>query len=204
MRRPQRAVAAIMTSLSLAIALPAAAQTVPAPAATVSPEALTLSRTIVDAAFPPERREQMIDRMMRTMMEQMRGSMPFGNVEDAGLKRIFDDYMNRMPTILRPATVAFLPRQMDALAHAYARMFSITELKDIAAFSQSPSGRTYLQRSTDVLSDPAVAAVNTQYFTQAQGVTQKAVGELVEKVSAYLKEHPDVAGQIGQAKAQAE
>lgn len=196
MNRSQVALAAIVAGFSFASAAPAAAQSAPAATTSASPEALALSKVVVEAAFPPARREQMVDKLMLTMMEQMRDSLPIGQVQDAGLKRIFDDYMSTMPQVLRPSTRAFLPRQMDALTQAYARMFSVAELKDIAAFAKSPSGAAYLQRSTDILSDPAIAAVNKQYFAEAQGVTQKAIADLVDKVGAYVKAHPEVEAQL--------
>lgn len=156
-------------------------------------QAPALAHAIVDIAFPPERRAEMMDKLMRSMGEQMKSALPPALMSDPGLARIMTDYLAQIPTTLRPATTAFIPKQMDAVAQAYARMFTLAELRDIVAFARTPSGKSYLQRSMDVMSDPAVAAVNSQYFAQAQTLTQASASALGEKVSAYLKAHPDVA-----------
>jgi hypothetical protein len=169
-----------------------------APASTATgttgdPQAAALAHSLVDAAFPPERREEMMDKLMRTMTDQMKSGIPAALMSDPGLARIMTDYLAQIPAILRPATSAFIPKQMEAVAQAYARMFTVAELRDILAFARTPSGKNYLQRSMDVMSDPAVAAVNSQYFAQAQTLTQASSVALGEKVGAYLKAHPDVA-----------
>jgi len=165
----------------------------PASAPTAPPAALSVAHTIVDTAFPPERREEMMDKLMRAMGEQMKSAMPLSLMSDPGLAKIMTDYLAEIPTTLRPATRLFIPKQMDAVAQAYARMFTLPQLKDIATFAQTPSGRTYLQRSMDVMSDPAVAAVNTEYFAQTQALTQTSAGALSRRVAGYLKAHPEVA-----------
>jgi hypothetical protein len=183
------ALAALASSPVVAQSPGAAAS--PRPAATADAQAL--AHTIVDTAFPPERRNEMMDKLMRTMGDQMKSALPSTLMSDPGLARIMTDYLAQIPTTLRPATTAFIPKQMDAVAQAYARMFTVAELRDIVTFARTPSGRNYLQRSVDVMSDPAVAAVNSQYFAQAQTLTQASAGALGEKVSAYLKAHPDAA-----------
>lgn len=169
----------------------------PAPASTPSdPQAASLARALVDAAFPPERRDEMMDKLMQAMADQMKSAMPPSLMSDPGLAKIMTDYLAQLPATLRPATAAFIPKQMEAVAEAYARMFTVAELSDILAFARTPSGKSYLQRSMDVMSDPAVAAVNSQYFGQAQTLTQASSVTLGEKVQAYLTAHPEVARSI--------
>lgn len=130
---------------------------------------------------------------MRTMGDQMKSAVPPSFMNDPGLAEIMTDFVGQLPAILRPATSAFIPRQMDAVAQAYTRMFTVAQLNDIVAFARTPTGKRYLQRSLDVMSDPAVAAVNKEYFAQAQTLTQASAMALDEKVSAYLKAKPEVA-----------
>lgn len=194
-------------SIALASAFLLGAFQVPVSAAeapaspTASPEALSLAQEIVDSAFPPERRQATIESLMQTLLTQMRPSVPFDGITDPGLIQILNEYMNSLPQVLRPATAAFLPKQMNAIKQAYARMFSLAQLKDIAAFARTPSGRAYLQRSPEVLSDPAMAAVNTQYFSEAQRLSKAAARDLATKVTAYLELHPDVAKSMSEPKA---
>lgn len=166
---------------------------------TTDSQAASLARSIVDTAFPPARREEMMDKLMRAMGDQMKSAMPPALLTDPGLAKIMTEYLMELPTTLRPATSAFIPKQMDAVAQAYARMFTLGELNDIVAFARTPSGASYLQRSMEVMSDPAVAAVNSQYFAQAQKLTQTSSAVLAEKVNAYLKAHPEVARSMATA-----
>lgn len=160
---------------------------------TSDPQAASLAHALVDTAFPPERREEMMDKLMRTMSDQMKSAMPPALMNDPGLAKIMTDYLAQLPATLRPATLAFIPRQMEAVAQAYARMFTVAELSDILAFARTPSGKTYLQRSMDVMSEPVVAAVNSRYFAEAQTLTQASSVALGEKVGAYLEAHPEAA-----------
>jgi hypothetical protein len=174
---------------------PAPAPDAPASASTapLDPAALKLGREIVTLAFPPERREAMIGQVMASMLAQMKEGMGLEKVTDPELKQILLDYLDGIPELLRPTTVAFIPKQFDAIAQAYARMFPVAQLEDIAAFARTPSGRNFMQRSADILSDPAVAAVNTEYFRQAQAIARQSAAQLQQKMQDYAKAHPDKA-----------
>lgn len=193
MVRTLRSVAALALFAGLACSTNASAAETSAAVPAVNAEALVLAKGIVDEAYPPLRRQELVETLMRTMLSQMTNGMPPALMSDPGLKSILTGYLQSIPEILRPATTALIPRQMDAIAQAYTRMFSLPELKDIAAFAKTPSGRAYLQRSTGITSDPAVAEVNTQYFAEAQKLTQASSIALAQQVSDYLKAHPDVA-----------
>jgi hypothetical protein len=169
----------------------AAAQTTASANTATNPEALALGRQIVDVAFPPATRQVMLEQLMESMLEQMKAGMPLEQISDPGLRKILLDHLASVPTLLRPTTTAFLPKQMDAVAQAYARMFSLAELKDIAAFARTPSGKSFLARSSEVMSDPAVAAVNAEYFREVQAVNARVTPELTRKMEAYVKAHPD-------------
>jgi hypothetical protein len=171
---------------TVAAEVPAAA----APGTAANPEAVALGRQIVDAAFPPATRQAMLEQMMNAMLDQMKAGMPLEEISDPGLRQILLDHLASVPKLLRPTTTAFLPKQMDAVAQAYARMFSVAELKDIAAFSRTSSGKSFLARNSEVMSDPAVAAVNAEYFREVQAVNARVTPELSRKMEAYVKAHP--------------
>ncbi|WP_260923535.1 DUF2059 domain-containing protein [Novosphingobium sp. 9] len=165
-----------------------------APAATtpaVDPEALALAKRITSAAFPPERRQEMLTNLMQTMLGQMKSGLGLDEITDPGLHKILEDYLDNIPTLLRPATDAYLPKQMDAIAQAYTRKFTTAQLRDIAAFAETPSGSAYFSHSLEIMSDPAVAEVNTEYFRQIKSISKASQADLQEKVVAYLKAHPD-------------
>lgn len=156
-----------------------------------APENLEVARSIVSISFPPERRQEMMDKVMGAVLQQMRAGMNLDSITDPGLRKILSDYLTSVPDLLRPATTAFLPKQMEAIATAYARMFTLQQLKDIEAFARTPSGMAFLQRNTEVLSDPAVAAVNSSYFREATEISERSSAQLKERVVAYIKAHPD-------------
>jgi len=190
----------LSTKLALLMAMPvlgaapfgsALAETTAAPNA--DPQALALGQELVTIAFPPERRQDMMDKITGSVIQQMKAGMPLDEITDTGLRKLLLDYIDSVPTVLRPTTTAFLPKQMDAIAQAYARMFTPAQLRDIVAFARTPSGQEYLQRSADILSDPAVAAANTEYFRQVQQINKANSAALAQKVAAYIKAHPDAA-----------
>jgi hypothetical protein len=51
-----------------------------------------------------------------------------------------------------------LPGMLDAMARAYARRFTLSQLTDIATFFGTPSGQVYLAQAPTIMSDPDVAA----------------------------------------------
>lgn len=191
--------ALMLTALALTPAsalLPTSVAAAPASAGAgtaSSPEALTLGKQIVDVAFPPATRQAMLEQMMNTVMDQMKAGMPLDKISDPGVRQILLDHLASVPAMMRPATTAFLPKQMDAVAQAYARMFSVAELKDIAAFANTPSGASFLSRSLEVMSDPGVAAVNAEYFREVQAVNERVTPELTRKIMAYVEAHPEAA-----------
>ncbi|PEQ11115.1 hypothetical protein B2G71_18935 [Novosphingobium sp. PC22D] len=187
--------AALAWVLAAAAASTAAAraETPAAVAPTDQAERLALAHEIIAVAFPPERREAMLAGTMNAMLKQMRAGAKFDSIEDAGLRKIVSKFLDSIPARLKPVTSDFLPLQMDAIAGAYTRMFTLEELRDVATFARSPSGRTYLQRSMETMSDPAVAQVNTRYFEQVGEITKQGQKELMAEIMTYLEEHPEAA-----------
>ncbi|WP_394658957.1 hypothetical protein [uncultured Novosphingobium sp.] len=176
--------------LSFALMVPAADAVTPKAPVMAESENLTLAAELVAIAFPPLARQEMMDKIMKAMTAQMTAAMPLDSIKDAGLKQIVLDYMAKLPATLRPATAAFIPKQMDAVEQAYARMFTAPQLRDIVAFARTPSGAEYLRRAPEVLSDPGVAAVNTEYFREASELTKGSAAQLRADMMAYLKAHP--------------
>ena len=195
-----KAIAAVCLGLGLMVAGPAMAQTAPPQVATVAPSPLDpakveVGRQIIAIAFPPTSRRAMMDKMMNAILVQMRqGMMP--RIDDPGLKKIMDNALDSIPHRLEPTIQAFLPKMFEAMSHAYAREYSLSELKDILEFAKTPSGQHYLQRATDIMSDPDVAAANTAYFRDLQVPMQQMRTDLTGQVLAYLKAHPEAVSKM--------
>lgn len=180
------------TSVQVLAAEPAKAAS-SSPSLAVDPERLAIAEQIIEIAFPPAERETRMHGLLGTMRDQFTASVDLNTVEDPGLRKIFEDYFESIPDSLKPAVNAFIPKQMDAMAHAYARMFTKAELEDVLAFAKTPNGATFLQHSIDVMSDPEVAAANTAYMKDVLALNQTMTADLKAKITAYMKEHPEAA-----------
>ena len=117
-------------------------------------------------------------------------------LSDPGLKAIIEDYIQEAMKRQRPVLQKHLPDMLEGMATAYAREFSLAELKDIHSFAQTRAGNHYLTKSMALVGDPAVAKANTAMITEMHTVTNAMLPELKEKVIAYLKAHPDIAAKV--------
>ena len=172
---------------------PAAAQQAPA----VDPARLELGRQIIAIMYPPEKRQAMMGSLVENVLTQFRSSISDPSIyADPGMKKILNDAFASIPQRLSPTVQAHLPRLFEAMARAYAREFSATELQETLAFARTPAGRHYLQSSTTIMSDLDVAAANTAYFGQIQQLNQQITADFRRNVTAYLQANPDVAARL--------
>jgi hypothetical protein len=158
------------------------------------PAKLTEAQAIVGVIFPPQNRQEMIRGLLNQFNSQFAGAVPsaFESLHDAGLNAIIDKFRASVPDAVAPVAEAHLPQILDAMAIAYTHEFSLTELKDIHAFAQTPAGAHYLSHSTQLMGDPAIAAANKAYIADVVTVGQSKQAQLKSDVLAYLKAHPDV------------
>jgi len=154
-----------------------------------------LRSAILDVAFPPDRREDMLDKLQSDLFAQM---MPKRAdwMQEPGVKKIVDDFIAEAKAQQRAVYAKHLPDQVDAMASAYAHRFSLAELKDIDAFAHSPSGRHYFSESLAIVGDPAVAKVNAAAIADIRSVTEALVPGFKDKLVTYVKAHPDLAAKI--------
>jgi len=181
----------------LAFASPATAQVeasqADAGAETIDPAELAIAKEIMDAMFPPEAQEEMLLSMMGNVADQFgQGAMQGPIFEEPGIKAIMDEFIADIPEKLRPLIEEHFPKMKEANAVAYARLFTLEELQDIVAFANTPSGATFFRNSTEVLSDPDVAAVNAEYFQSVAEVQALEAPLLRAKVMRFLDENPEV------------
>jgi hypothetical protein len=157
---------------------------------------LAEAHAIIDIMYPPAERQATMEKLVGQLSAQFRQGMSTDDLGDPGLKKIVEDALDS----LRPRQSAVLQKHMpeifEATATAYTHEFSLAQLKDIHAFALTPSGSRYLQRSSAILGDPAVAKANTALIADAQAMANSARTELKDKIIAYVKAHPDVAAKI--------
>jgi len=195
-------VASIFGALLLAASAPSAAAPVTSPPAD-QPAKLAEANAIIEIMFPPAERERTFDKLAADLAGQFRAGMPASASTDPGFKAIVDQYLDRALQLQKPLLRKHLPAMFEAMALAYTREFSITELRNIHAFAETPAGRHYLSRSTAILSDPAVAKVNSEMIADAQKLSMALITEMKDELLAYLKAHPEVAERMAaESKAQ--
>lgn len=179
----------------------AAVVTSGAAAQDADPAEMTEARAIVATLMPPEQRNQMVEQAINNLTGQVAASLDLDKIGDTGLVSLFADYRKDVIASAMPTVRSNLPKIAEAMAVAYTHEFSLAELKDIHAFAETSSGRHYLSRSSAILGDPAVAAVNTQYIRELQQAAAPRMEAFKAKVTAYFAAHPDVAKKIVAASA---
>ena len=180
-------------AFTLAAALPAAAETKrPTVAEAFSDDNLVEARAIIEIMLPPEKRMETFGSVVRNMLDQMRANAT-REVTDPGLARIVNDHLDTIPARLAPIIEKHIPLMLDAQAKAYARAFSLDELKQIRTFAETPAGQHYLTEAPKLMGDPDVAATNRAYMADVMDEARNSRGGLTEQVRAYLVKHPEAA-----------
>ncbi len=181
MTRRSAAFLAFMLAAAPASAIaasPAAATNAPLPATELPASSLELARQIWDIALPPEHRLAMFAGVMRSVADQMSPSA-LSDISDGELRAIIENKIAAIPDRLMPVTEKHIPAMMESYARAYAREFSGDELQQILTFARTPAGGRYLSRSSAVLEDPDVAAVNRAYYADVKVVQDELTQEIV-------------------------
>jgi hypothetical protein len=179
-------------------ATPVQALAAPAAAAAETDQAAKLgeARAFLAVMFPPAQREAMLTKLQADLGTQVSALIPAQMLADPGLKAIFEEFKTDAFERQRAVALKHFPSQLEAIATAYAREFSLGELKDIHSFALTPSGGHYFSKAMSIIGDPAVAKVNSETIAEIHSVTQLALPPFREKVIAYLKAHPDLAAKI--------
>jgi hypothetical protein len=169
--------------------VPCAAQvSAPAPAvADPAPENLAIAREIVNLALPPENRRAMLEQMSDTMFSHMRDGIlrSLGNSPDAGLQPILDRYLERFRIMNNELSNEGAPAMFEAVARAYARMFSREELVQISAFASTPVGTRYFRQAPTLFSDPDVAEASRAAASRMMTALQPMMEEMQRDIEAY-------------------
>lgn len=148
---------------------------------------------IIDAMFPPDKREQILLDLAGAVASQAAAGVMTGQLfEEPGIKAIVDAYLADLPTNFRPLFAKHMPRIFEATAVAYTREFTLEELRDISAFARTPSGQRYFISLQKFQSDPVVAAANQAMFADLAPIQQAASARLRQQVEDYLIANPQV------------
>jgi len=191
MRLPQGAAA---LALLLATAAPAVAAEPSAPVSTspgctadagATSEAMMLARGIVAVAFPEDQRSAMMERLVSGLAAQLRAART-ERASEPEIEALLEKKLKEMPSRLMPLIHAHMPGLLDATACAYTRLFTVEELRDISAFADTPSGSRFLAKSAETLVDPAVVAVNQDYFRAVNALANAFKQELIDEIMLLM------------------
>jgi hypothetical protein len=123
-------------------------------------------------------------------------------VDDPGLNHIIDTMLAQVPERMKPVYERNIPVLAETMARAYVRHFSSEDLHAILAFARTPAGQHYLSRSLVVAQDPEIVEVYKTMNRDGMILGQTLSRDYAGEISAYLKEHPDVAEKIAAAHGQ--
>jgi hypothetical protein len=162
-------------------------------AAAPDPARLRAAQALIAQLMPPERRDAMIDQMMRPMIDNMKSSMiaspMFKDVSsDPKLRRAFDEFLSAELDHSIALTKQVMPELIEAMTRAYARRFTLVQLNDIAAFYATPSGRAFAEQAATIMADPDVLAAQTHVMRQAMEGAQERAAALATKLAAQQEQ----------------
>lgn len=168
-----------------------AQDTPPVPIQALDQRSLTLATEIIEIAYPPESRHAMMARASDAMMAQARTAATevTGGALDEDMTRILDRFIERVRAITNRQIADGAPAIFTAMARAYARNFSYSELVQIRAFVGTAAGTAFMQRSMDLLSDPDVARANTAYMAATLQALEPLRAQLLDELRAYARSH---------------
>jgi len=178
------------------VALPAVAmaqvapQAAPPAAAPVDPERLAASRALMDQIMPPATREQMITSIMTSMMQSITQpirqdpNLVAAFEKEPRARPIFDRFIERQQELGLELLKTNMPSMLDAMAHAYARRFTLQQLHELATFFATPTGQVYLAQAPTVMSDPDVSAWMSNLMQSQMKRMPAELGKLTTELKA--------------------
>ncbi|QLC24954.1 DUF2059 domain-containing protein [Parasphingopyxis algicola] len=169
-----------------------AAQTPPAPAAAeaLDPDRLEKARELLDLVMPPAQRNQMILAMLEpTMTNIEQGLMQSPRFmeamqEDPEAQQRFLAFLQQQRVETGELMVATLPGLVEAMTRAYARRFTVRQLRDMIDFFERNTGRAYLAEAATIMADPDIAAWQRNTMARAMTMMDDDIEALMADVGA--------------------
>jgi hypothetical protein len=181
---------------ALLAAAPVAAQGMPgaAPAQALETQAptpgrLALARRVMDVVLPPARREAMVTDMTASIYRSMVTGLESDPELSAMMQRkpraaeVFRTFLDREQATGIAQLKADLPAMIEAMARAYARLFTEAQMQDMLAFFSTPTGAAYLERAPMVMADPDVSA----WMSSSMAKTMKRLPDRMKALMTELK-----------------
>lgn len=162
-------------------------------ASAIDPVAQKKAQSLIEIILPPEQRDAMFASAVNAMMGNMLSGIMEGDstlrdaLEEAPeAKPVFAQFIDRQRELVIADLRETTPELMMAYANAYARLFTADELDQIAAFVRTPTGRKYVQRSSQILSDPDFAAWQRHITAKAQARQKVELAKFMEELAPII------------------
>ena len=134
----------------------------PGSGAAVDPARLVAARGLLETVLPGDKREAMIDGIMKGMMANLAGAMQNSPQMKAAFEAdpragaIIQKFFQRQQANSLTTLKTSFPGMIEAMAHAYARRFTIPQMSELRAFFQTPTGHAYVTEAPTIVNDPDV------------------------------------------------
>ena len=153
----------------------------------LDPEAIALGHDILEVLSPQAERMSRYNARIKGLTEQIRASALAGlDAENPALKVVTDRSMDRMWAELGKVVESNLPGFYEAYARAYARRFSLQELREIKAFAMTAAGRKYLHDSTTLFQDPDVIVAQQRLMDSMTADMPRLQKQMKDEVAAVV------------------
>lgn len=140
----------------------------------IDPERLELARALANTMLPPEHTarfvEEMVDQQMDLVTSAYTDNDEFKQItrEAPRVARRFNQFVEEASRVTARVITDNMPSLVEATAQAYARRFSVTELKDLQAFYSTPTGQRFATENLMIATDPAMTSWQVRVMTTTQ------------------------------------
>jgi hypothetical protein len=173
----------------------AVAQTAPTTVSAPDPARLAAAQALIERIMPADKRDAMIEQMVRPMLTNAREAMSSAPLfaemtkKNPQLGATMNAFMDEEFERSIATTKAAMPAMLDAMARAYARRFTLDQMRDMDNFFQTPSGRAYIEQVPTIMTDPDVLAAQRAMMTQTMSGMQERMARLAATLDAEAKKH---------------
>ena len=158
--------------------------------APIDPARLTTARALLNIVMPPAKREGMIDAIMKGMTANLQQSMQSSPQlkaafeADPRVAEIMQRFFLKQQSASLTTLKANFPGMIEAMAHAYARRFTVAQMGEMRTFFQTPTGQVYISESPTIVNDPDVAKWQRDLMASTMGRIPAEAQAMMDEIKA--------------------
>jgi hypothetical protein len=155
-------------------------------AGAIEPERLELARSLANTMLPPEHTGRFVEEMVEQQMELVTSAYTDNDDfkrmtrQAPRIARRLDQFIVEVSRVTTRIITENMPSLVEATAQAYARRFTIAELRDLQSFFATPTGQRFATENLMIATDPAMTA----WQTRVMATTQEEMMPLLEPFMA--------------------